>query len=150
MRCVDETGRVIPEEKPHDHVLYVLGVVVCEGAMSIDIAVVRTWDAAKFLAEYEKKQALHQTLVGTLYPPIVADELQQLRDYCERVWLCHPSQLREKGIVYSSWTSSNGLVHNPFVRECFMVYSTPWIHGIDGQYDEPPKELTCLWCVATR
>lgn len=117
--------------------------------MSVDLMVLALWDDEELLRQFENRQKLLNAMVGTLYPSILYDENEVIGQEAIRRTTYHPNFWREKGIVHTSWTDDSGLVHNPYFLQCPAVYNTPWIRGIDGRRDEPAKEFTCLWCLAS-
>lgn len=96
------------------------------------------WDDASLLRAFEQKVELHKTLVGSLYPNMLMDEIEAVGQECIRRHTYHPNWWREKGIVESSWTDSHGLVH-------------AWNHRDLGQSrvpDDPAKAITCFECAS--
>lgn len=117
--------------------------------MSVDPAVLALWDDEELLRQFELRKKLQEEMVGTLYPSILHDEMEVIGQEAIRRTTFHPNWWREKGFVHTSWTDEHGLVHNPYFRECPVIYFAPWVRGVDGRRDNPSKEFTCLWCLAS-
>jgi hypothetical protein len=99
------------------------------------------WDNESLLRTFERNQETLQVLVGSLYPSILHEENEKIGQECIRRTNHHPNWWREKGIVESTWTGPDGLVHT-------------WVHmhggsGVHrGRADDPAKIVTCFECLA--
>jgi len=93
-------------------------------------------DDEQLLREFEQKVELHKTLVGTLYPNILMEEIEAIGQECIRRHSYHPNYWREHGIVPSSWTDEHGLTH-------------AWRHWVvTRKPDDPTRMVTCLECIS--
>ena len=117
--------------------------------MSVSPEDMALWDNAELLRQFESRSELHAQMGGPLYPSILYDENEVIGQEAIRRTGFHPNWWREKGVVPTSWTDYDGLVHNPFFRTCPTVYLTPWCRGMDVRRDQPAKEYSCLWCLAS-
>ena len=97
-----------------------------------------SWTAEKLLKEYEDRDDLINKLVGTLYPPIVADERWGIVQECTRRFGHHPVHFRMKDVVLSSWTDEDGVTHR-------WQAANRMPHQ---KADDPVKTITCIMCIA--
>jgi hypothetical protein len=94
------------------------------------------WDLESLLRQFEQKITLLPTLVGSLYPSILQDEIEAIGQEGIRRTGMHPNWWREKGVVPSSWTDEHGITHN-------------WQHWVIARKpDDPVRMVTCIQCVA--
>jgi hypothetical protein len=94
------------------------------------------WDLECLLRAFEEKVELQKTMVGTLYPSILHDELTAIGQEGIRRTGMHPNWWREKGVVPSSWTDELGIAHN-------------WQHWVIARKpDDPTRMVTCMQCIA--
>lgn len=95
-----------------------------------------TWSLERLLKEFEDKGELMKTLVGTLYPGILHDEIEAIGEEGRRRTGMHPNWWREKGLVFSTWTDEFGVTH-------------AWQHWVIARKpDDPARTITCLQCMA--
>jgi len=96
------------------------------------------WDNESLLRGFEQRTELYNTMVGSLYPPIVHAEMEAIGAECIRRTEYHPNWWREKGIVPSSWTDEQGVTHS------WTVF-----HAVQNRKaDDPVRVVTCFECLA--
>jgi hypothetical protein len=105
-----------------------------------------TWSAERFAKEWEWRARVLPTLVGSLYPEIVRDEMTKISAACEQRFKRGPSSLREAGVVPSTITIE-GVTHAYGIqRGCDVLISAAYPKAYP-QFDEPMGLVSCLACI---
>jgi hypothetical protein len=105
------------------------------------IATRHAWSPEELYEEYEVRIDLMSQLVGSLYPSVLEDELEQIIVMCKGLFSCHPNWLIEQKHFAASYTDEHGLTHD---------LKNLWVgrpQDAVARRDKPAKVVTCLECI---